>query len=252
VAVIPDSIFEHWPSYEFAGFIHLHSGYDILASVRLGQLLAMNSGIGLSPWSPDQFDEPYDETPDAHSRTPDLLINDASGTKWRSTGITADRSAHSGEIRIIENASNTVHDMETTVDHIVPGKPYVFSAEVKPIGEGSLLLVMRDLDLPGRLGEVSCDLQQGKAGRGLWSYEGDIEELSDGWYRCWLSMALCDSSAAIGLSVTDSTYTHVTDRTTGLLVRDVMLQPGWRLIPLNPSAPPLPKIFPPLAGCQNK
>jgi hypothetical protein len=254
VSVLPDSIFEHWPSNEFTSFDHLRVGYDVLASARLGRLLATNSGIELSPPSPDESNEPYDETPDANAHTPSLLKDDVPNTEWHASGITLDRSEHSGEIEMVENTSNTVHHVETTVEHVVPGKPYVLSVEVKPIGEASLSLVMRDLHLPGRLGNLSCYLQQGKARREDWSYEADIEELSDGWYRCWVSMALCDSAAAIGLFVTDSigTDTHVADRKRGLLVRNVMVQQGWRLIPLNPSAPPFPKIYPPLTRCQQE
>lgn len=253
----PADIFEHWPKIEFDNLLHLRIGYDILASHRLGKLVAATLGITPKPSSPDETgaDGSGDEYPDATDDTPNLLGQDPLGRDWTAIGVAIQRIISTPpELEISETLPNANHPdvtrhIESTISNIVPSTPYVVSFDVKPIGKRSVTLVMRDLR-SGRMGTFACDIENGIARREDYVYEGDIEELPDGWYRCWASMAFCTSTAVIGLF---SSSDAPSDRQpaadgNGLLIRNLRMQQGWRLQShARPSAPLLP--FPITESC---
>ncbi|MBV9703441.1 MAG: hypothetical protein JO163_12000, partial [Methylobacteriaceae bacterium] len=89
----------------------------------------------------------------------------------------------------------------------------------------------RDLKASGRIGVLQCDLTQGAAARLPGAFDAGIERLADGWYRCWVSVQLCDRGAAIGIDLPDGSAVLPTSNSRPhLLLRDARLQPGWRLV----------------------
>jgi hypothetical protein len=236
VVVVPKSIFEHGPAAQFTGQDHMRIGYDTANSERLGQLLVAALGLKEPQVAPDR-----NYAIDADANTPDV---------WSLRGPPRERYFEgtvppldeNGAAEIDEKPNAPGYHLETTIPDLEPGKPYIFSLVVKPKGASSITLTLRDLKLPGQLARGECDFRAGSGYRTQLAFDSDIEALPDGWWRCWVSVLICDNRAVVGVDIHDDQRTPVDAGKRGLLIREARVQPGWRLAP--ETLPPLPPIIP--------
>jgi hypothetical protein len=238
VVVVPKSIFGHWPAAQFTGLSHMRVGYETANSEQLGQLLAAALGLKGPQVAPDR-----NYAIDADANTPDVWSLKGPPKDWYRQGV---------NLRVGDNGTETLeateqpgalkYHFETTIPNLEPGKPYIFSLVVKPKGAGAISLVLRDLKSPGQLAGGECDFRAGSGYRTQLAFDSDIEALPDGWWRCWVSVLICDNRAVVGVDIHDDQQTPVDAGKRGLLIREARVQPGWRLAP--ETLPPLPPIIP--------
>ncbi|MBV8567556.1 MAG: hypothetical protein JO273_19065, partial [Methylobacteriaceae bacterium] len=181
VFVVPDSILEHWPIEMFVFNAHVRAGYEVEDSRRLGRLLAPILGASSSIASADADRPNTPPLPDADSSTPSV---------WSA-------EPKSGLIDLTRGDGAGPHRLDAVVPDINPG-PYVMSLTVKSGGQQLVRAILWD-SKAGRGGVLQCDLAQGAAVRFPGAFDAGIESLADGWYRCWVSVQLCDRGAAIGI-----------------------------------------------------
>ncbi|MBV8566958.1 MAG: hypothetical protein JO273_16005 [Methylobacteriaceae bacterium] len=242
LVVVPPEILEHWPVEMFASADHLRVGYEADASRRLGRLLA--GALGL----PGRTDDvttlgPEERIPDADASTEPVWTAERFLKGWTTFGVTIRTDAPDGIEEITADPSTASHSFETAIQPVVPARPYVLSVAAKPSGVTKIRTIIRDRKVPGRIGTLDCDLAAGSAARTLDAFDGGIEALADGWRRCWVSVELCDKAAAVGIQILDAGVagSAAADGGMHLLVRDVRLQPGWRLASKEtPVAPVTP------------
>jgi len=251
VAIVPPSVYEGWPSYMFTSIYHVRIGYETLLSDQLGEQLA--TVLGIAPRPAGAAASRDREQPDVADDAPNVLGSDLIGHQWRMNGLAVAPAGSSGSAQELAENGEQIHVLQTDVSNIVAGSPYVFSIEVKPVGARAAVLAMQDADSP-RQGILSCDFARRTALRLGETYDADIEDLADGWHRCWTSMVFCARAATIRLTVIDDqgARNYRGDGRSGLLVRKVRLQAGWRLLAADRSAISRPPITPVAAPCPRR
>jgi hypothetical protein len=239
VIVVPESVFEHWPAAQFTSQDHMRVGYETADSERLGQLLATGLGLTGPQVAPNRS-----HVVDADDKTPDVWSIKSSPTDWARVGVDLHMgSDETQNLEVTEQPAAPRHYFETTIPNVEPGKPYIFSLVVKPNGVGAISFNIRDLKLlPGQIGAGECDFRSGTGHRTLLAFDSDVEALPDGWWRCWVSVLICDSRAVIGVDIQRNEQTPIDSGKRGLLIREARVQPGWRLT--RETGPPLPPIVP--------
>jgi hypothetical protein len=90
--------------------------------------------------------------------------------------------------RLVEVARNDRHRIETTVSGATAGEVHTLSLYVKPAEREQIQLEMRDAKA-GKYGSVRFDLDRKAIVAETADVSGSgIQELPDGWFRCWAAM----------------------------------------------------------------
>jgi hypothetical protein len=133
---------------------------------------------------------------------------------------------------IFENNSSGLHRLETVIQGVTVGKPYVFSIFAQPAGRSTLRIELLDTQQK-KYGVAAYDLMTlkllVKSGSVL---RGGIVLLdSDGWVRCWAQTSFGGSVAAISMTLVNSEGSHVYlgDGKSGMIFWGAQLSPGAEL-----------------------
>jgi hypothetical protein len=131
--------------------------------------------------------------------------------------------------RMAETNENGRHRMETRVAGATPGAVHTLSFYVKPAERTLIQFEMRD-EQPGRDGSARFDLKR-KVVVAETGYVRDagIQELPNGWYRCWAAMPYAKDKAVFAFALMRAdgeVVSYKGDRQAGLLIWGVQFEPG--------------------------
>jgi hypothetical protein len=205
VLVLPESVFEPWPTAEFVSYDHLRVGRDEKNSRRVGRLLAGALGI---PIMPDHETVASEAADGGWSAAAPIKWADRrfAAEAWRSDGAEV-RQRHEGAAgaaepaQLIEGIADGFHRVETRIENIEPGRDYVISIVAKPLGSRWLRMETRDADGAGHDGHAECDVQSLTAQRGGTMLDVGLDLLPDGWFRCWAAMSFGGKAAALDIGL---------------------------------------------------
>jgi hypothetical protein len=130
--------------------------------------------------------------------------------------------------RLSETTESGFHRIETTLGGTTPGALHTLSLLVKPEQRNAIQFEMRDLK-PGKYGLVRFDVTQ----KSVVFESGNIDdsgvqELPNGWFRCWASMSFASDIAVFNFALMDSANatSYAGTSGSGLLIADVQLNVG--------------------------
>lgn len=163
-----------------------------------------------------------------------LQVRDFSGARWRADNVTVVSNAGIGPdraktaYRLIETNVDGFHRIETKITGASPGQFNTVSLFVKAAERSGIRFEMRD-EQPGKYGIVVFDLLQKviTGGSGDVSDAG-MQELPDGWYRCWAAMPFATGTAVFNFALLaeDGAGTYPGNGRSGLLIWGVQFEPG--------------------------
>lgn len=130
--------------------------------------------------------------------------------------------------RLSETSDSGFHRIETTLGGTTPGATHTLSLLVKPDQRSAIQFEMRDLK-PGNYGLVRFDLAQ----KSVFFKSGNIaasgvQQLPNGWFRCWASMPFASDVAVFNFALMDNQHatSYAGTSGSGLLIADVRLGAG--------------------------
>jgi hypothetical protein len=129
--------------------------------------------------------------------------------------------------RLVETAHNDRHRIETTVAGATAGAVHTLSLYVQPAERGQIQFEMRDRKV-GKYGTARFDL----ARKAVVAEAGDvsdsgIQELPDGWFRCWAAMPYATDAVVFNFGLTTASgVSYFGNSGAGLLIWGVQLEPG--------------------------
>ena len=191
--VVPDpALFEAWPGRWFTSADHLRTGHEEAASRRVGRAVA--SALGL----PDR--EP--PSPPA-AKTPifQWSSSDFGAPPWQAIGLVLKRlQTARGGFLATETSTEGSHRLEAILPDL-PAKTYEFSLKFRPEGPRQLKIELMDFPSSKAYGLVRCDPTDFEASHSVAVLDSQIEELSDGIFRCWGKLKLAKDGAAMGIGL---------------------------------------------------
>jgi hypothetical protein len=160
---------------------------------------------------------------------------DFTNNRWRtdsaalvSNAATAPDKSNTA-VRLVETARNDRHRIETSVNGVTPGEVHTLSLYIKPAERGKIQFEMRDGKV-GKYGNALFDLVR----KAVVAESGDvsdsgIQELPDGWLRCWAAMPYATNEAVFNFALIIASGTsYGGSGGSGLLIWGVQFEPGSR------------------------
>jgi hypothetical protein len=232
----PEAVFEPWPMAAFITYDHLRAGYDERNFERVGRFLADALGVGDGPRGRAEKPRgPPAESPRPDPRSVLAGLGRAGGATAEADGASIGPSperegAASTSVRIVESGGYGPHLARIDLKDLLPDGRYAVSAIVKPIGARGLRLEILDSGSSVDRGNVQCDMNGLEAVRGAQTPDAGLDALPDGWMRCWLVPAATPAHATLSLVVLNESgqRAYVGDGTSGILLKDVTIQPWQR------------------------
>lgn len=163
-----------------------------------------------------------------------LARADLTDGAWRKEGVTVSAAAGTGPdgmktaFHLAEIGDYGRHRIETSVTGTTAGAVHTLSFFVQPQKRTAVQFEMRD-NQPGSYGVVQFQL----AKKVVTYVSGDIsdmgmQELPDGWFRCWAAMPYNGATAVFNLALTNNMRTVVYDgsRGSGIMVWGAQFELG--------------------------
>ena len=196
VVVPAAASYEHWSGQMFTSADHLRTGYEDLASRRVGRAVAKALDIS------------FVEKPAAPSvAAPHTVwsMDDFPSPPWRYDNIRLMPKADGGGTVATETATEGWHRVEMTLPDL-PAKTYVLSVTFGTKGPRQLSIFMRDLQLPGAQGAVHCNTATGESFANGGVLDWGIEELPGKSFRCLARLTLTKTGGVLGFGLARAGY----------------------------------------------
>jgi hypothetical protein len=131
--------------------------------------------------------------------------------------------------RLVETTDNGLHRIETDVTGATASEVHTLSLYVKPAERGAIYFEMRDGG-PGKYGVADFDLMSKTvAGQSGDVMDAGMQELPNGWYRCWAAMPYATGTVVFNFTLqgsSDDKNKYVGNSQAGLLIWGVQFEPG--------------------------
>jgi hypothetical protein len=206
---------------------HLRVGYDEENSRRVGKLLARILGTSPRPEAPAVSESEKTAEPVRLDVVPVTA-------SWQSEGasVIADQDGIAVH-RLIEAAQARVHHVERSLTGLTPGSILLLSFRAKAIGARGIQVELRSTRRAGGY----CDLPGGTAQRDGDMLDAGLDPEPDGWWRCWIAMAVDQPGAILRLSLLDAglNAAYVGDGRSGVVLGDVDVRETSRFLATAPS-----------------
>jgi hypothetical protein len=153
-------------------------------------------------------------------------------TRWRADNVALQPNAATAPdqtksaFRLAETSRDDRHRIETSIDGITPGQGYTLWLYVKPAERSRIGFEMRDGKI-GKYGFAIFDV----AHKAAITESGDvsdsgIEELPDGWFRCWATMPYATNQAVFNFAlITAGRVSYWGSSGSGLFIWGVHFEP---------------------------
>lgn len=134
--------------------------------------------------------------------------------------------------RLVESTDNGSHFIYTNVAGAAPGAIHTLSIYFKP-SDRSLWFEMRD-STPGKYGTALCNLPKSGAGGSVTKagdvVDGAVEDVGNGWYRCWAAMPYSLATVVLGIELLNQNGApkYQGDGHSGALIWGAQFEPGGR------------------------
>jgi hypothetical protein len=168
--------------------------YQISVSVSGGSKNAIPKGTGVNLIPPDDHfaDGVWQRDGAAIEISPSLALT--------GTGIAE---------RLVETEHSGFHRVLVTISGLTPGAVHTFSAFVKPAQRKAVMLEARDEPPQKSYGRAAFDMDRSAVFfRSEQILDAGIVPITDGWYRCWISLAYATDRAIAGIALMNGEGAH--------------------------------------------
>jgi hypothetical protein len=235
----PDMVFEPWPEEDFVTYDHLRVGYDIKNSERVGRLLAHALGISAVPLRAiafagepplDLHDQKIRSILDVSATPGGFARAERASVRWcdRCDGPVVPSSP--AGVEIMEGEGLGLHAVSTQLTGAEAGSTYFVSAIVKAIGDPILSLEVLDADPSIEPANVHCNLNSLEAIRGVGAVDAGMDDLGDGWLRCWIAAVMPRTEARLNIAFLDQNEHpyYAGGGKAGVMLKDLTIQLAHR------------------------